>query len=272
MSGPTSQAATDSVVPTDSQVEARVAAAKTRLESTDGGKLVWQAIEAHGGLTKWFSNGPVSFRFAYVPVDGTPRDTYQVIDQWASRAVHEVADNRELQFGWDGEKAWHSEVEGDFPMRAPRFWALTPYYFMGVPFVFGDPGTQFELLKPMPFEGVTYDRVKVTFSDGTGDAPDDYYIVFINQRDKTVGGVTYIVSYPGFFKDGGHSDPKFMSYDDAQTVGGLTFPKTFRTFKLDGDKPTELVTNTTLSEVSFKPELEAEFFAIPDGAVVIDGY
>lgn len=268
----TSQTSGDSVTPTEDAVNARVAAAKQRLETTEAGQLVWQAIEAHGGLEKWYANGPIAFRFDYSPVDGSSRDSYQVVDQWSSRAVHELADDRDVKFGWDGEKAWHTPVEGDFPMRAPRFWALTPYYFIGVPWVFGDPGVQFELLKPRPFEGSTYDRVKVTFTEGTGDAPDDYYIVFINQKTKRVGGVTYIVSYPGFFPDGGHSDPKFMAYDGAQTVGGLTFPETFRTFKLVDGKPTEIVTNTTMTDVAFRPELESSYFEIPDEATVVEGY
>ena len=64
-----------------SWIENRVKKAEVRLNKTEAGKVVWQVMQAHGGLKNWYSKGPLAFRFNYQPIDGsTQRDSYQVID------------------------------------------------------------------------------------------------------------------------------------------------------------------------------------------------
>lgn len=262
----------EKAAPSEAWVKARVEESKKRLAAAgEPGALMGAAIEKHGGLEKWFSNGPLEFRFRYAPADGKKvRDSVQTIDTWRSLAVHHAPDSQDKKFGWDGKKAWKTY---DDEAINPRFWSLTPYYFVAVPFVFADKGVKLADAGEITFEDRTYDLVKATFEAGTGDAPDDFYIVYIDRETKAIGGVRYVVSYPGFFPDGGHSPEKFMKYDGAQTVDGITFAKTFRTFKwdVDGNKPLELVTNSEMSQVAFKPTLPLSFFAIPEGATVIDG-
>ena len=48
-----------------SWVAKRVQKTKSKLEQTDAGKVVWNAMEAHGGLENWYNNGALSFRFNY---------------------------------------------------------------------------------------------------------------------------------------------------------------------------------------------------------------
>jgi|GEM_PF-259553 hypothetical protein len=262
----------EKAAPSEAWVKTRAEESRKRLAAAgEPGALIAAAIKKHGGLEKWYANGPLEFRFRYAPVGGKKvRDSVQTIDTWRSLAVHHAPDNAENKFGWDGEKAWKTY---DDEAINPRFWSLTPYYFVAVPFVFADKGVKLAEAGEITFEDRTYDLVKATFEAGTGDAPDDYYIVYIDRETKAVGGVRYVVSYPGFFPDGGHSPEKFMKYDGAQTVDGITFAKTFRTFKWDveGNKPLELATNSEMSQVSFKPELPLSFFAIPEDATVIEG-
>lgn len=266
-------AAATSATPQDAWISARVSASEERLRASEGGQLLWAAIETHGGLEQWFSNGPIHFRFAYVPVEGTPRDTVQLIDTWAARAVHHLPGDEDTRFGWTGDVAWVSNPDADLGAN-PRFWSLTPYYFIGVPFVLADPGVNVELEpEPIEFEGTTYDVVRTTFGDGVGDAPDDYYRVLIARDTHRIGGVRYVVSYPGFFPEGGHGAEKFMAYDGAQVIGGLTFPETFRTFSLAEDGSLDsLVTNSSMQDVAFRPETPSSAFAVPDGATTLDGW
>jgi len=173
-----------------------------------------------------------------------------------------------VSYGWDGKRAWILPADGNAGTNV-RFWSLTPFYFVGVPFVLADRGTKLESAGQVEFEGVTYDTVKTSFEPGTGDAPDDFYVVYIHPETKRVAGVRYIVSYPGFFPDGGHSPEKWMAYDGAQTVDGITFPQTFRTFSWDGKTHGELGTNTTMSEVSWVRDAS---FDVPEGAKALEGY
>ena len=81
-----------------------------------------------------------------------------------------------------------------------------------------------------------------------------------------------MVSYPGFYPDGGHGEEKMIVYDGAQTVGGITLPETFRTFAWTGEAPGDLVTETTMSDVAFRPNAPDSAFAAPPGAELLPGY
>ncbi len=256
-----------------SLVAERVAEARKRLQQSEAGQIMWEAIQAHGGLDTWFANGPLSFRFAYHSLTSDRvRDTWQDIDQWSSRAVHRLADKPDISFGWDGRQAWIKPAGADIDLNA-RFWALTPYYFIGVPFVLADPGVKLELDSQIEFEGSVYNQVRATFGEGVGDAPDDYYIVLINPMTQRVGGVRYIVTYPGFFPDGGHSEEKLMAYDGVKEVDGLRFMDSLRSFKMNKDGSVgEQVTKSTFSDVKFLPNIPSAHFDTPADAQVLEGY
>jgi hypothetical protein len=262
----------DSLVPPGPWVEARVEEARERLQGSEAGKIAWASIEAHGGLADWFSNGPLFFRFTYRPLaGGKVRDTYQTVDTWSSRARHRLASDETREFGWDGERAWQMTEEGELAINA-RFWALTPFYFIAIPFVLADPGVELEETGSAELEGRAYDLLKVTYGSGVGDSPDDYYIVYIDAETKRVGAVRYIVSYPGFFPEGGHSPEKLMIYDGEQRAGGILFAKTFRTFEWDGGERGSLVTKIEMTDVAFRPETSVDFFEAPEGATYQEGY
>ncbi|NNE78615.1 MAG: hypothetical protein HKN31_16245, partial [Pricia sp.] len=157
-------------------INKRVTSAERRLKSTDAGRVVWNAMEAHGGLKKWYSNGALSFRFNYQPLDGkTQRDSYQTIDTWRNRARHTSTSDSTARYGWTGETAWVKATDSTAFDYDSRFCALKPFYFLGQPFVLDGDGVNLELLPPTTYKNETQEVVKVTFDPGTGDAPDDYY-------------------------------------------------------------------------------------------------
>lgn len=252
-----------------SWIEERVSAARQRLESSPAGQKIWQAIEAHGGLSRWYGNGPLQFHFNYQPLDGkTPRNTIQMSDNWSAKARHKMATDTTLQFGWDGQQAWALPDTSKIPFDA-RFWALTPYYFVGIPFVLADEGVYLEGAGLDNLEGVTYDLVKVTFGEGVGDAPDDNYVIYLHPESHQVGAYRYVVSYPAYFPEGGHTPEKIMVLDGKQTVEGIVFPESYRTFMWKDDEAGEHVTNVTLSDIHFRPDLPKEFFDTPTAAQAI---
>ncbi|MEM9339428.1 MAG: DUF6503 family protein, partial [Bacteroidota bacterium] len=251
-------------------VKKRVEGARSRVSGSKAGQIIWQSIEAHGGLEKWFSNGPLAFRFDYQPLDGgTRRDSYQVVDQWSVRAIHEVAANREMKYGWDGKNAWWYPDTARVGVN-PRFWSTTPFYFVALPFVLADEGVVLEMLEPKTYKGVTYDLVKATYKEGVGDAPDDFYVMYIHPETKLIGALRYIVSYPGFFPEGGHSPEKFMEITGTQTINEMTLPTGYGTYWFKNEAPAEHITNIDVTDVSFRPELEKGYFEMPQGAKIQD--
>jgi len=261
----------DLAVAPDSWIEERVANAQERLNASPAGQKIWASIEAHGGLNTWFANGPVSFHFDYQPLEGgTRRNSFQVVDQWSVRTVQEVAANRAMKYGWDGENAWSFPDTANVGVN-PRFWSNTPFYFVALPFVLADEGVMLEELPAKEYKGVTYDLVKATYTDGTGDAPDDFYVIYIHPETKQMGGLRYIVSYPGFFPNGGNGPEKFMEILGVQTSNGITIPIGYNTYLFKENEVAEHITKIDVSEFGFKPDLKKDFFNAPEGAKIQEG-
>ncbi len=253
-------------------VENRVEKAKTRLQRSEAGKVVWKAMEAHGGLKKWYGNGALSFRFDYQPLDGsTRRNSYQTIDTWSNKARHTSITDSTAHFGWTGKVAWVLAKDSTAFAYDTKFWALTPYYFLGQPFVLDGEGVNLELLPQETYKDRLNNVVRVTFDPGTGDAPDDYYILYFDAESHLLSVIRYIVSYPAYFKDGGHLPEKFMDVIGSQTVEGIVFPTGYKTHWLvEKNLPGAYITKIDVSDVSFDPELKSDYFETPEEAVVIE--
>lgn len=256
----------------DSWIENRVSKAKQRLSKTEAGKIIWQSMEAHGGLENWYKNGPVSFHFDYQPLDnGVRRNTYQTLDTWSLKVKHSDVRNQSDQFGWNGHNFWVKSKDSTTFDYDTRFWSLTPTYFVAQPFILDGSGVNLSKLEKVRYKDIDYDRIKVTFDPGTGDAPDDYYILYLEATTHKLKVIRYIVSYPGYFEKGNHLPEKFMELEGEQTISGISFPRAFKTYWLnDKEEPGEHITDIDLTEIKFSPELKSHFFDIPHGAKTID--
>ncbi|MBU2903633.1 hypothetical protein KO529_02450 [Arenibacter algicola] len=257
-----------------SWVNNRVEKAKKRLDGSEAGKVVWDAMEAMGGLKKWYGNGYLSFRFNYQPLDGSvPRDTYQTIDTWSNKARHRSVTDSTAIYGWDGKNAWVKVKDSTTFKYNLRFWALTPLYLAAQPLVLDGEGVNLELLPQVNYKDTLQDVVKVTFASGTGDAPDDYYILYLDTKTHLLSALRYIVSYPGYFPNGGNNPEKIMDLVSRTTVNGINFPLKFNTYWStdDGQPKGEPITTIELSDIEFQSQLEENFFEQPEGAKLLEG-
>lgn len=256
----------------ESWVSSRVAKIKERLHTTEAGKVIWNAMEAHGGLDTWYANGPITFRFNYQPLDGkTARDSYQTVDTWSNRSVHTSTIDSSAKFGWSGDQAWVKAKDSTAFAYDTKFWALTPLWFVGHPFVLSGEGVNLELLDAEKFKGQDYNVVKVTFDAETGDAPDDYYILYVNKDTSKIAVMRYIVSYPEYFKDGGHAPEKFTEFIGEQVVDGITMPGGFKTYwTVNNNQPGDYITKIDFTDVSFEKELPKDFFDAPTDAKILE--
>ena len=244
-----------------SAITDRVEESESRLSKTEGGKLVWESILAHGGLEQWFSNGLLEFRWVYNMTDlGKKIDTTQIIDTWSSRARHighGEADG--VTFGWNGKTAWMNPETAKVPFL-PSFWALTPYYFVGVPHVLADPGTIHEKLDTqIDYSGTMYDQVKVTYEPKTGATPDDYYIVLINPETKLVKGVRYIVTDQRVTQGKKATPEKLLTYEGWHELSGVLFPKSHNSYKMNGELVGEKIRTAEVKSSKFLGESEISF-------------
>jgi hypothetical protein len=218
-------------------------------------QLVMESIEAHGGKDQWCSNGQLQFQWTYHMSDKGPEaivDTIQTVDTSSLDVVHEVV-GKDIRFGISGGESWIRPEDAEFS-PPPRFWALTPFYFIGIPFVFNDENANFEILEaPMAFEGKDYTQVKITYTKEAGDSPDDYYVLLIDPETKLTKGAYYIVTSKLVAPDG-PGPAKFITLDDLKDVGGVLLAGGHRTFTMEDDKIKEQMRFTEVRGVKFLPE------------------
>ncbi len=254
-----------------SWISNRVKNANNKFKESQAGKLVLQSINAHGGLTNWFDKSALSFRFDYLPMNGkTPRKTIQQIDLWSNRAVHQDTKDNNDRFGFDGKKTWikrNDTSKFDFDVK---FWALTPYYFVGQPFIFDGKGVNLKKIEDQTLFSEPYDAVKITYDAGTGDAPDDYYINYYEKETHLLKAIKYIVSYPSYFKNGGHSPEKLMVITKYKTVENIVLAAEYETYSTDSNGfANEKITEVFVSDIKFMPKIKDNYFEMPNGAEVI---
>jgi|SaaInlStandDraft_1057018.scaffolds.fasta_scaffold07609_2 hypothetical protein len=226
---------------------------KVRLhhEMTPGGQLLLEAMEAHGGLEQWYANGILSFRWTYFMRDLGPEamvDTHQKVDLSSMEVVHKVPDT-DIRFGWTEGGAWIDPPEASSVIPA-RFWALTPIYFVGMPFVFADVGTQAKLLDDFEFEGVVWRQIKITFSSELVDAPDDIYILLVHPQKKYIGGVRYTLTSPQLTERTAAKE-KLLTLDHQEWVKGIYLPKYHRTFSMKEGRPHQKVRDAKVRDLKF---------------------
>lgn len=83
---------------------------------------------------------------------------------------------------YDGENV--SLFPKDNNYDKARFDIFTWAYFFSLPFKLTDPGTQWQDLQERKINGISYDTAKLTFSEETGDAPDDQMIGILYMQTK----------------------------------------------------------------------------------------
>lgn len=232
-------------------------------EQSDGRSLVLESIDAHGGAENWYGKGQLQFRWTYHMSDRGPDavvDTVQTVDPKSLAVKHEVV-GTDITFGFNDGVDW-IRPEGSKFMPPHRFWALTPIYFLGIPFVFNDENANFEVLpEEMEFEGENYTQVKITYNEEAGDSPDDYYVLLIHPETKVTRGAYYTVTSDLLGQDE-PGPPKFISLDELQDVGGVMLAGGHRTFKMPEGKIGDQMRFTEVSGVKWLPD-ETVDLAVP---------
>jgi len=265
------------VVP-DEEVERKVEAARERLTQNEGGQRVLRAIEAHGGLKAWYRAPTSSYTWEYANKEVDVRfESFLVVDNRTRRVYHDLlktgtyddAQSVDARFAWDGEQAW---IAPDSIKRPnPRFWALSGFYFQQIPFVFADPGLNYNALPDDTLDGEPHDMVAVTFERGVGDSPGDTYTLYLDKDSGQVDAIRYTVSYGRDVEPGADLPETFFDYEDYVTGHGLTVPTRFKGYSYS---ETEGVGDTLENEafadsISYRRAFDESKLQKPENARVV---
>lgn len=192
-------------------------------------------------------------------------DSIQTVDPKTLAVIHEVPDSN-VRFGMNAGKPWILPAGAKFSSPV-AFWSLTPYYFIGIPFVFNDPNANFEKLpNTMQFEGKEYSQVKITYNKEAGDSPDDYYVLLLDQQTNLTKGAYYTVTNK-LVAPNGPGPAKFITLDNLKDSNGVLLASGHRTFKMLDGKIADQMRYTDVSEVKYLPANTVDL-SIPEGAEI----
>lgn len=173
--------------------------------------------KAHGGAA-WDAQSVLQADIVVEFGGNTMIDGTMWTDTPVGQTRFELEDGTVLVF--DGETAWTSPADSAF--QGTRFHVLTWPYFLAAPMKLDDPGTHLETLGELPFTGgEKVPAAKLTFSDGVGDSPDDWYILYRDPETHHLVGMAYIVTF-GTPVEKAEEEPHAIVYAEPVTVDGVT--------------------------------------------------
>ncbi len=227
-------------------------------------KLIEHMIDAHGGMGAWAGAPTVSFEDELKL--GTAESglvSRVLVEQGLRRATIDYPGS-EMTVTWDGEAAWSTQWSLPYP---PRFMALLNYHFLNLPWLTADPGVVLSEFgqRQLPNDPTDYFTVKVSYEEGVGDTPGDYYRLFVDPESHVLKAVQYIVTYQGLLPEGVTESPEnTLLFTGHTEVGGLTVPTAYTIFAADGS----VYASTEVRDWSFERPFDKDRMTMPEGAIV----
>ena len=229
-------------------------------------KLKWPeqlqaSLDAHGGIATWNKQQTLKYTIGI-----NDQKELQIIDL-PTRKVR--IEHPEYTIGYDGREVWVAPNKMAYRegKSSARFYHNLNFYFFAIPFVLTDPGIQYELLPSDSINGVNYDRLKISFEEGVGDAPDDYYICYFDQKTHQLTWLMYTVTYYSGEKNERFSLIKYENWDQ---VDGLLVPQKIIGYRWKNGQLGEQRYEKTFEEIRFSTKAEsAQTYEMP-GLAEID--
>jgi hypothetical protein len=225
--------------------------------------LVDAMVEAHGGMEAWASAPTVTFTDEFRSGEATEGQPMRVTVEQGPRRAYIDLPGTDMRMAWDGERAWSESWQVPMP---PRFVALLDYYFLNLPWMATDPGVILSEVGSgtLPGDDTEYRTVEMNFDPGTGDTPDDYYLLYIHPETHRLAATEYTVTYNSLLPEGMDSTPvHLLVYDEWTEVDGLLVPTAYTIYEGEA-----VYASNVIRDWSFDEPFDASRMEMPDGAVV----
>ncbi len=232
--------------------------AGSAVTANDGGAFA-QAIERAHGSAIFRAEVAVSYDFE-LEFGGKPVLSGRVLTRTdLSRVRIDLAGGPVMI--WDGTDAWVSPAAAPVPQA--RFHLLTWPYFLAAPHKLRDPGARLAVEGERPLLGASVPTARLTFAPGTGDTPDDWYVVYRDPATDRLRALAYIVTY-GKTLEAANKEPHSLVYDGFIDLEGVAIPTDWALYGWDAERGPvgDPVGRVRLKNVRFASPSAADF-ALP---------
>ncbi|CAM3091395.1 DUF6503 family protein [Flavobacterium frigoris] len=135
--------------------------------------------------------------------------------------------------------------------KSVRFDTFTWSYFFLFPNKLNDPGTIWNTYDNTEKDHENYVTEKLTFTSGTGEAPDDWYVVYADKTTHLIEKAAYIVSINGG-KEAAEKNPHAIQYLEYKAVDGIPMATKWIFWGWqDGKGLTDELGHATLTNIKF---------------------
>lgn len=178
----------------------------------------------------------------------------------SSRIRLDKEDGSSLVF--DGSGVYQSPASA--AGNGARFDMFTWQYFFAFPFKLRDEGTNWDLPEKEMINGIPFERAKLSFDASTGDAPDDWYIVYREPKSGMLYAAAYIVTL-NEKKEIAEEEPHAIVYHNYKLYNNIPLATrwTFHNWSSDrgiGDQ----IGEAEIDNIQFIPYKEERFKAPAD--------
>lgn len=157
----------------------------------------------------------------------------------------------------DKDKVFYSP---DVPSeKSVRFDAYTWSYFFLFPYKMSDGGTIWKNYNNTEADHEDFDSQRLTFQAGTGDAPDDWYVVYTNKKTNLIEKAAYIVTAMSN-KEEAEKNPHAIKYSNYIPIDEIPIATKWTFWEwVEGKGLTKEIGNATLSNIQFVKVSENTF-------------
>ena len=150
---------------------------------------------------------------------------------------------------YDNNKVYYSpEIKQN---KNVRFDAYTWSYFFLFPYKLSDQGTVWKKYENKEKDAQDYISQRLTFKSGTGDAPEDWYVVYANKNNYLIKKAAYIVT-ANSKKEEAEKNPHAIEYKDYKVFDSVPIATQWRFWEwVAGTGLTKEIGNASLSNIKF---------------------
>ncbi len=169
---------------------------------------------------------------------------------------------------FDGKNVYTNLKDSD--LKSARFDIFTWPYFFNLPYKLNDTGTVWTQFEDKIFNGKNVSTGKLSFKANTGDAPDDWYVIYKDPVKNYLVGVAYIVTFGEKNKAEAEKHPSGLKYIDFKEIDGI--PMATKLFWCGWDSKNGFLKDIhgegTVSEIGFS-NFDEKIFQKTSNSIVV---